>query len=157
LLLERAASGAVPGPSAGGRRSRRLPRELREVLGDEDSLDVVAFTHLDRDRYAKATEFFCFEHVKKYQDDVDGERRIHMDEMWVPAAVITESLDADADTEAKAIEKEARERFKAKNGIRVHSRPFRAGARNATSEAAGSSGSAARPCIVNRGSVSCFR
>ena len=93
------------------------------VIGEH--FDVVAFTHLDRDHYAGATEFFYFEHTKKYQGDVDGKRRIKMDEMWVPAAVITESFSADADVEAKAIQKEARERFKTKSGIRVFSRPER--------------------------------
>lgn len=102
-----------------------LPRELRDDLGDEESFDVVAFTHLDHDHIARATEFFHFEHVKKYQGDVDGEARIKIDEMWVPAAVITESLGSDASDDAKAIQKEARERFKAKAGIRVFSRPAR--------------------------------
>ena len=102
-----------------------LPRELRDELGKRDYFDVVAFTHLDRDHYARSTEFFYFEHIKKYQDDVDGEPRIKMNEMWVPAAIITEPLAKDADSEAKAIQKEARERFKAKSGIRVFSRPAR--------------------------------
>ncbi len=102
-----------------------LPDELRRDLGDRDHYDVVAFTHLDRDHYARATEFFYFAHIKKYQDDVDGQPRIKMNVLWVPAAVITEKLPRDADTEAKAIQKEARERFKAKKGIRVFSRPER--------------------------------
>jgi hypothetical protein len=102
-----------------------LPKELRDDLGDREAFDVVAFTHLDNDHYAGATDFFYFEHIKKYQADVDGELRIKMNEMWVPAAVITETLRADADAEAKAIQKEARERFKAKAGIRVFSAPRR--------------------------------
>lgn len=102
-----------------------LPRELRDDLGDREDYDVVVFTHLDNDHYAGATEFFYFEHIKKYQDEVDGEARIKMTEMWVPAAVITEALSADADAEAKAIQNEARERFKAKSGIRVYSAPKR--------------------------------
>ena len=102
-----------------------LPRELRDDLGDREYFDVVAFTHLDRDHYAGATDFFHFEHVKKHQGDVDGEPRIKISKMWVPAAVITESLGVDADPEAKAIQKEARERFKVKSGIRVFSRPGR--------------------------------
>ncbi len=102
-----------------------LPNELRDDLGDREAFDVVAFTHLDNDHYAGATDFFYFEHIKKYQGKVDGEPRIKMNEMWVPAAVITEPLSADADAEAKAIQKEARERFKAKSGIRVFSAPRR--------------------------------
>ncbi len=100
-----------------------LPHELRDDLGDRDNFDVVAFTHLDRDHYARATEFFYFNHVKACQDDVDGKPRIKMNEMWVPAAIITEPLSAEVDVEAKRIQREARERFKAKSGIRVFSRP----------------------------------
>jgi len=102
-----------------------LPREIRDDLGDRDSFEVVAFTHLDKDHYAGATEFFYFDHIAKHQDDVEGEPRIKMTTMWVPSAVITEPLSRDADTEAKAIQKEARGRFKAKEGIRVFSRPDR--------------------------------
>ncbi len=102
-----------------------LPKVLRDELGNRDHYDIVAFTHLDRDHYARATEFFFFEHIKKYQGLVDGKSRIKIVVMWVPAAVITEKLPRDADAEAKAIQKEARERFKAKKGIRVFSRPDR--------------------------------
>lgn len=102
-----------------------LPTELRSTLGDRDYFDVVAFTHLDKDHYTGATEFFYFEHIKKYQGDVDGKPRIKMTTMWVPAAVITEKLSADDDPEAKAIQKEARERFKAGKDIRIFSRPER--------------------------------
>lgn len=102
-----------------------LPAELRNDLGDRDYYDVVAFTHLDRDHFHGATEFFYFRHIAKYQGDVDGKPRIKMDTMWVPAAVITEAIGKDADTEAKAIQREARQRFKAGDGIRVFSRPER--------------------------------
>lgn len=102
-----------------------LPAELRKDLGKRKNFDVVAFTHLDNDHYDGATDFFYFEHIKKYQGDVDGKPRIKMDMLWVPAAVITESLGHGDDVEAKAIQKEARERFKAKAGIRVFSRPGR--------------------------------
>ncbi len=102
-----------------------LPNELRDDLGKREYFDVVAFSHLDRDHYAGATEFFYFEHIEKYQGDVDGKKRIKMDILWVPAAVITEKLGRDADVEAKAIQYEARERFKAGQGIRVFSCPGR--------------------------------
>ena len=90
-----------------------------------DSLDVVAFTHLDKDHYAGATDFFYFEHIQKYQGDVEGEARIKMKTMWLPAAIITEQLALNADREAKAIQKEAREQFRAARAIRVFSRPNR--------------------------------
>lgn len=100
-----------------------LPSELRNDLGKRAYFDVVAFSHLDRDHYAGATEFFYFEHIDKYQGPVEGKDRIKMNVMWVPACAITEALGDDADLEAKAIQKEARARFKAGKGVRVFSRP----------------------------------
>jgi hypothetical protein len=67
-----------------------LPKELRDDLGDRDYFDVVAFSHLDRDHYSGATDFFYFEHIAKYQGTVDGSR-IKMQVLWVPPA-ITEPL-----------------------------------------------------------------
>lgn len=102
-----------------------LPTELRHELGKRDYFDVVAISHLDRDHYAGVTEFFYFDHIAKYQGDVDGKKRIKMKVLWVPAAVITEQLGRDADIEAKALQTEARERFKDGAGIRVFSCPGR--------------------------------
>jgi hypothetical protein len=102
-----------------------LPAELRNDLGTRDHYDIVAFTHLDRDHYQGATEFFYFRHIKKYQSEVDEKPRIKMGTMWVPAAVITEALKKDADVEAKAIQQEARDRFRAGERVRVFSRPER--------------------------------
>lgn len=102
-----------------------LPREIRDALGSSNRLDVLAFTHLDKDHYLGATDIFYFDHINEYQASVDGEARIRFAEMWIPAAVITEALSKDADYEAKAIQKEARERFKANSGIRVYSAPKR--------------------------------
>ena len=98
-----------------------LHQELRDDLNavGRDYFDVVAFTHLDRDHFARSTEFFYLEHAKKYQ----GNDRIKMNVMWVPAAVITE--DAPDDDEARVLQKEARHRFKQGAGIRVFSRPER--------------------------------
>ncbi len=104
-----------------------LPSELRDDLrkAGRDSYDVVAFTHLDWDHYVGATELLFFEHIAEYQKPVEGQPRIRMNILWVPAAVITEQLNRDADTEAKAIQREARARFRAKKGIRIFSRPER--------------------------------
>ena len=98
-----------------------LHRELRDDLEDaeRDYYDVVAFTHLDRDHFARSTEFFYLKHAKEYQ----GDGRIKMNVMWVPAAVITEQ--APDDEEARVLQKEARHRFKEGAGIRVFSRPER--------------------------------
>jgi len=98
-----------------------LPEELHKILDEDDAdeFDVVAFTHLDKDHFAGATEFFYLEHAEKYQDN----DRIKIKEMWVPAAVITET--GLEDDEAKIIQKEARYRLKQGEGIRVFSRPDR--------------------------------
>lgn len=112
-------------PSNSDDRRCCLPKALREDLGKQCSYDVVAFTHLDQDHYQGATKFFYFDHIKRYQEDVDGKPRIKMRVLWIPAAVITEDLGLDANEEAKDIQKEARERFKAGSGVRVFSRPER--------------------------------
>jgi hypothetical protein len=98
-----------------------LPEELRRDLEEADRkhFEIVAFTHLDRDHFCRATEFFFLEHAQKYQDN----ERIRMDVMWVPAAFITEP--GPEDSEARTLQKEARYRFKQKVGIRVFSRPER--------------------------------
>nr|WP_281722671.1 hypothetical protein [Nitrosomonas nitrosa] len=98
-----------------------LEKELRDDLenADRDHYDVVAFTHLDKDHYQRASEFFWLEHAKKYQ----GGRRIKISTLWVPAALITE--DGVEDDEGRIIQAEARYRFKNGAGIRVFSRPDR--------------------------------
>lgn len=108
-------------PSDDGDLRIDLPTKLREDLdaAERDSYDVVAFSHLDKDHYQGASEFFYLEHAKKYQDD----DRIKIKVMWVPAAVITE--EGVEDDEGKVIQAEARYRLKQKSGIRVFSRPGR--------------------------------
>jgi len=98
-----------------------LPKELRDDLeeNNRDYFDVVAFSHLDIDHFKGATEFFYLEHAKKYQ----GNDRIKMKVMWVPAALITEQ--SPDDDEARILQKEARHRFREGKGIRVFSRPAR--------------------------------
>src|SRR5205823_661857 len=68
-----------------------LPTVLKADLkaANRDYYDVVAFTHLDDDHIHGATEFFWLEHDEKYQ----GDGRIRINEMWVPAAVIVEDTD----------------------------------------------------------------
>jgi len=98
-----------------------LPRELREDLDQSgrDYYDVVVFTHLDRDHFMGATNFFYLEHAQKYQ----GDGRIKMKVMWVPAGLITE--EGCDDEEGRILQREARYRFKNGAGIRVFSRPER--------------------------------
>jgi len=81
-----------------------------------DSFDVVAFTHLDDDHIHGASELFHLQHAEKYQ----GEGRIKIDTLWVPAAAIIEEGCEDED---KIIRAEARYRLKQGKGIRVFSRP----------------------------------
>ncbi|OGQ94913.1 MAG: hypothetical protein A2284_18905 [Deltaproteobacteria bacterium RIFOXYA12_FULL_61_11] len=98
-----------------------LPELLRADLKERkrDYYDVVAFTHLDKDHFCGSTEFFHLRHAQKYQ----GDDRIKMNVMWVPAALITEK--APDEDEARILQREARHRFKEGKGIRVFSRPER--------------------------------
>lgn len=96
----------------------KLPEELNEVLEDKerDYFDVVVFTHRDSDHVLGADEFFWLEHAKEYQ----GEDRIKIKEIWVPACYILEEGLKDS---ARIIRQEARHRLKEGKGIRVFSQP----------------------------------
>lgn len=80
--------------------------------------DGLVGTHIDEDHIKGSSDFFHLEHAKKYQDA----GRIKMNEMWVPAATITED---ECEDEDRIIQAEARYRLKQKKGIRVFSRPNR--------------------------------
>lgn len=97
-----------------------LEQELRTDLrvAKRDFYDVVAFTHLDTDHFCGATEFFELRHAAKYQ----GDGRIKIEEMWVPAGAICEDR-SDLAEEGRVIQAEARYRLKKGEGIRVFSRP----------------------------------
>lgn len=97
-----------------------LAAALKADLDKEkrDYYDVVAFTHADDDHIHGFSDFFFLEHAKKYQD----EGRIKINELWVPAALITEEGLKD---EAAVLRSEARHRFMIGKGIRVFSRPER--------------------------------
>lgn len=87
---------------------------------NKDCLEVLAFTHADKDHIEGSTEFFHLEHANKYQ----GEGRIKIEQLWVPAAMLLESVDRDNLSSEFAIwRSEARYRLKNKNGIRVFSQP----------------------------------
>jgi hypothetical protein len=83
-----------------------LPDELRRDLGDagRDYLDVVCFTHLDDDHVKGSSEFFWLRHAVCYQD----KGRIKINELWVPAAAVTEE---GAEDDARVIRQEARHRL----------------------------------------------
>ena len=96
-----------------------LPKELRDDLeaAEKDSYDVVAITHADEDHIKGFSEFFYLEHAQKYQ----GDDRIKIDELWVPAAIILETSPSTEDH--RVLRAEARHRLKQGKGIRVFSKP----------------------------------
>lgn len=95
-----------------------LPAELKSDLRSarRDYFDVVVFTHLDDDHCCGSGDFFWFDHALKYQ----GEGRIKIRELWVPAAAI---LEEGTDDSARIIRQEARHRLREGYGIRIFSRP----------------------------------
>ena len=109
-------------PKNQGNEDKRidLAKVLKDQLeeADRDYYDVVSFSHLDTDHFAGASDFFHLKHAKKYQ----GEDRIHINEMWVPAAAILESR-WEQSPEGRVIQAEARHRLKEGKGIRVISEP----------------------------------
>lgn len=96
----------------------RLKDELKKAK--KDSFDVVAFTHGDKDHIENSTEFFELLYAEKYQ----GEGRIKITELWVPAAMILETAaNEDQSNEFVIWRQEARYRLKEGKGIRVFSKP----------------------------------
>ncbi len=95
-----------------------LPTELKNDLraAKRDDYDVVAYTHLDDDHTCGSSEFFWMDYAKEYQ----GEGRIKIKELWVPAGAI---LEDGLDDCARVIRQEARHRLRKGYGIRVFSRP----------------------------------
>ncbi|MES2177964.1 MAG: hypothetical protein V4550_08845 [Gemmatimonadota bacterium] len=98
----------------------KLPDELRADLkaAGRDRFDVVAFTHFDDDHVCGAASFFWLEHASKYQ----GDGRIKIDELWVPAWAITETKE-DLCEDGKILRAEARYRLEKGERVRVFSRP----------------------------------
>ena len=95
-----------------------LPNAIRDAMDEvgQESFRVVAFTRLDKDHIYRSSEFFWFEHAAAYQ----GADRMKIDELWVPAGVLTEVA---LDDDARVIRQEARHRLKEGKGIKVFSRP----------------------------------
>ncbi|GBF44573.1 hypothetical protein LPTSP2_38760 [Leptospira ellinghausenii] len=99
---------------------KALENELREA--NRDYFDVVAFTHGDADHIENSTEFFELNHAEKYQ----GEGRIKIKNLWVPAAMILEQAGNENQSDEFVIwRQEARYRLKKGEGIRVFSKPDR--------------------------------
>jgi len=96
----------------------RLKDELKKA--SRDDFDAVAFTHADLDHIQGSTEFFELRHAAKYQ----GEGRIKIKELWVPAAMLIEEATKDEQSEEFCIlRQEARHRLLEGTGILVFSRP----------------------------------
>jgi len=89
LLDYRQYSGAEDADTPEIDLAAQLRADLEEA--DRDSFDVVAFTHADKDHIEGSTEFFELLHAEKYQ----GEGRIKIEELWVPAAMVLESASND--------------------------------------------------------------
>lgn len=97
---------------------QRLSSELKDAK--RDYFDVVAFTHADNDHIQCSTEFFELQHAAKYQ----GDGRIKITELWVPAAMVVESAANDTQSnEFVILRQEARHRLLEGKGIRVFSQP----------------------------------
>ena len=95
-----------------------LKEDLKAV--DRDYFDVVAFTHADLDHIRGSTECFELQHAKKYQ----GDGRIKIRELWVPAAMLLEDADKDHQTkEFVLLRQEARYRLLEGREILVFSKP----------------------------------
>lgn len=112
----------VPGADRDNNPHANIKKLLKEELdkAKRDYMDVVAFTHADRDHIKGSTEFFHLEHAKKYQ----GDDRIKMNELWVPAAMVIENADNDHQSQEFVIlRQEARHRLLKGEGIKVFSNP----------------------------------
>jgi hypothetical protein len=95
-----------------------LPEVLKADLraAKRNHYEVVCYTHLDDDHCCGSGDFFWLDHATKYQ----GEGRVKINELWVPAAAI---LEEGCEDSARIIRQEARYRLKKGYGIRVFSRP----------------------------------
>lgn len=95
-----------------------LKQELKNA--GRESFDVVAFTHADKDHIENSTDFFELWHAAKYQ----GDGRIKIDTLWVPAAMVLEKgTNSQQSSEFVIWRQEARHRLKEGKGIRVFSKP----------------------------------
>lgn len=97
-----------------------LPKELRRDLAKarRNHYDAVCITHIDEDHCKGFGEFFWLKHAKAYQSD----DRIHINELWVPAAAV---LEDNLNGDGRLIRAEARHRLKEGKGVLVFSRPER--------------------------------
>lgn len=96
----------------------RLKDDLKKA--GRDYFDAVAFTHGDLDHIQGSAEFFDLQHAKKYQ----GEGRVKIRELWVPAAMLLEETDNDHQSDENILlRQEARYRLLEGKNILVFSKP----------------------------------
>ncbi|MDB6024980.1 MAG: hypothetical protein JWM68_1203 [Verrucomicrobiales bacterium] len=99
---------------------KRMPlkENFKKDMGwpNRKNIDVLAITHGDDDHVSGIRELFWLDHALKYQ----GDERIKINELWVPAALIVEEGSEDC---TRVIREEAKHRLLAKKGIKVFSRP----------------------------------
>lgn len=99
-----------------------LKAHLKDDLkkAERDYFDVVAFTHADLDHIQGSTDFFELQHAAKYQ----GNGRIKIRKLWVPAAMLLEEADNDHQQEEFVLlRQEARHRLLEGKDILVFSKP----------------------------------
>lgn len=97
-----------------------LPSELHRDLAKagRNHYEAVCITHLDTDHCKGFGEFFWLRHAKAYQ----GDDRVKINELWVPAeAILEEGLDGDP----RLIRAEARYRLREGKDVLVFSQPER--------------------------------
>lgn len=94
-----------------------LENAIKDDLGSTPyNISVLCITHLDDDHCHGFGEVFWLEHAEKYQ----GDDRVKMDELWVPAAaILEEGLSGDS----RLVREEAKRRLRDGKGIRVFSTP----------------------------------
>jgi len=96
----------------------RLKKELEDA--NRDYFDMVAFTHADNDHTSGCTDFFELQHAAKYQ----GEGRIKIQELWMPAAMLLEQAPNDKQSDEFVIlRQEGRYRLLEGKDILVFSKP----------------------------------
>ncbi len=97
-----------------------IESDLRERLKglNRKDVDVFCITHIDSDHIINACKFFHLDSCNEHQ----GDDRIKIKELWVPAGAITEEGLSD---DARIWRQEARHRLKNGSGIRIFGRPTR--------------------------------
>lgn len=95
-----------------------LSKEIKKDLDGKTEVEVFMVTHMDNDHMCGFSDFFELEHAQKYQ----GNDRVKIKELWVPAAVILETGE-EIDGEKAILRAEARHRLQEGKGIKIFSKP----------------------------------